>query len=111
MNRENVPDEIICDDIDLNNSLDIINCLLFHTTKVFSQLKVLQASVQKGKLARTKPVDIYWQNLPDNFSRKKALEIAALLGIKVKTSGGYLDKYIQLGKLERVEHGAYKKVA
>ena len=51
------------------------------------------------------------ENLPEEFDRAKAMDLAAYIGIKEKTAENYLTQFINQGMLSRVEHNHYKKVA
>ncbi|RYD57612.1 MAG: DUF3987 domain-containing protein [Sphingobacteriales bacterium] len=103
------PQSIECHDDDFSTAFAITECLIFHTTKVFDQLKELKTSKQKVKPDQTKPVDRFWTKLPSVFSWKEAVEIAGHLGIKDKTAGNYIAKYIIDSKLLRTSHGSYSK--
>jgi hypothetical protein len=102
---------IWCNDEDFDTAQSIIECLMNHSSQVFMRLKAAKGQARKHlkRKEQQKAIDIYWEKLPDNFARKEAVEYAALLGINDKTSGSYLDKYIQQGKLDRVSHGSYVK--
>lgn len=104
MEVDNVGSEIICKDEDFDNSIEIVNCLLYHTIKIFTQLKNLKKT-KKSK----KPEIIFFEKLPTEFNWSKAKEIASFLNIKSKTAENYVAKYIQREILIRVEHGQYRK--
>ncbi len=108
METEDSFDEIVCDDRDFSISLSITDCLLFHTTKIFSQLTSKQKQNRKSTTA--KPIDTYFDKLPDEFTWQTALDIASYLGIKDKTAGSYIGKYIQVEMLIRVDRGNYRKI-
>jgi ribosomal protein S17E len=103
MDAEVIGATILCNDHDFKASMDIVDCLLFHTMKVFNQLKSVKSK-------NAKPITIYFEKLPAEFTWTNAKEIAALLNIKSKTAENYIAKYISQKVLERVEHGNYRKI-
>ncbi|HEY5370635.1 MAG TPA: DUF3987 domain-containing protein [Hanamia sp.] len=95
---------IICNDTDYKNAELLINTLLFHTIKIFNQVK----GTQRNKFNKGKR-DMLLDKLPDEFNRAKAMEIATYIGIKEKTAENYIAQFINKGWLNRVEHNQYKK--
>ena len=102
----NIGKEIICEDIDYSNAEIIINTLLFHTVKVFRQIKKFKRNKSTVSLK-----DSYYTQLPDEFNRTVWLEVAALLGINGKTAEGYIAGYVQSGALLKPKHNHYVKAA
>lgn len=98
-------EKIICIDTDYNNAELIINTLLFHTIKIFNQVKgVNKNKFNKGKRA------LLLDSLPDEFNRSQAMDIASYIGIKEKTAEGYITSYIERNSVSRIEHNSYKKL-
>jgi Protein of unknown function (DUF3987)/VirE N-terminal domain len=103
---EKVDLKIICSDADFNSSIKLINGLLMHTIKVYNYLR----KNGRGKSFKDKKRRFY-ENLPDEFTRNKALETASYLEIKEKTAEHYLSQFIEQDILHRIEHNHYKKIA
>ena len=95
---------IECEDIDYKNAEHIINTLLFHTIKIFNQVKGLK----RNKFSKTKR-NLFIDKLPSEFNRSKAMQIASFIGIKEKTAENYVSQFIAQGLIQRVEHNQYKK--
>ena len=95
---------IICNDTDYKNAEMLINTLLFHTIKIFNQVK----GTKRNKFSKGKR-DMLLDKLPVDFNRAKAMEIATYIGIKEKTAENYITQFINKGWLNRVEHNQYKK--
>ena len=98
--------KIICTDKDYNNAEQIINTLLFHTIKIFNQVKGAKRNkFSKGKRA------LLLEKLPAEFNRSLAIELAAFIGIKEKTAEGYLSQFITQGMVQRLAHNQYVKTS
>ena len=95
---------IVCSDSDYENAELIIDTLIFHTIKIYKQVK----KVNRNKYGKGKKA-ILLENLPMEFNRAKAMEFAAYIGIKEKTAENYITQFISQGLLLRIEHNHYKK--
>jgi hypothetical protein len=97
--------ELICKDIDLECTFSLVKTLLHHTIKIFNQMK------KGGKTRSFKQNKVnYYEKLPDEFNRGKAMELARYLEIKEKTAENYLSQFIHEDILERIEHNCYRKL-
>jgi Protein of unknown function (DUF3987)/VirE N-terminal domain len=97
--------ELACTDQDLECSLNLVGTLLYHTIKIFNQLK------KGGKKRSFKENKAnYYDKLPNTFDRGKAMEIARYMEIKEKTAENYVSQYILEEILERLEHNSYQKL-
>jgi hypothetical protein len=95
---------VTCTDPDFDTAMEIISPLLHHTVSVYNLLK----KSGRGKKPKNQR-QIYIDNLPDEFDRKIAMEVAALLEIKEKTAENYLAWAVSSELLEKVKHNHYKK--
>lgn len=98
-------EKITCTDTDYNNAELIINTLLFHTIKIFNQVK----SSKRNKFSSGKRT-LLLEKLPAEFNRSLIMDLAAFIGIKEKTAEGYISQFITQGKVQRVEHNQYLKI-
>lgn len=102
-------DNIICRDIDFETSLIISDALLHHTTKVFEELPRLAAS-SSSTGQKTVRRQLFLDKLPASFTRKDFIDIAAALGIPLKTAERHISQWCKDGIIERFEQGRYMKV-
>ena len=98
--------KIICTDKDYNNAELIINTLLFHTIKIFNQVK----GTKRNKFSKGKR-DLFLDKLPLEFNRPLAMDLAAFIGIKEKTAEGYITQFITQRKVQRLAHNQYVKIS
>jgi hypothetical protein len=98
--------KITCSDIDYNNAEMIINTLIYHTIKIYTQVK----ATKRNKFSKAKK-ELLLDKLPTEFNRAKAMELASFIGIKEKTAENYIAQFITQGSLQRLEHNQYTKVA
>ena len=52
----------------------------------------------------------FFNNLPNQFTRKDYIKIADSLGIKSKRADKLIAKYINNNTIHRLEHGNYRKL-
>lgn len=98
--------KITCSDSDFNASVAIVQSLLHHAVNVYSKLK------KKGALRRDQnSKDKYYECLPQQFNRQKAMDNATIMGIKEKTAENYLRLFIKDGKITKPQHNHYEKSA
>jgi hypothetical protein len=94
---------LICNDIDYNNTLQIIDILIKHSFSVFS-------SMPKTEVKNNyKLIDRYFDQLPESFNREEYILTADELGVNHKTAEGYITRYITQNKLVRPKHNSYVK--
>ena len=98
-------EKIVCIDVDYNNAELIINTLLFHTIKIFNQVK----KVKRNKFSKGKR-DLLLEKLPSEFNRSVIMDLASFIGIKEKTAENYITSFIQQNSITRLEHNSYKKL-
>jgi hypothetical protein len=87
---------LVCSDIDFQAALEITTTLIQHANLIFQQLPAETAEYTINIV----PQQRLLQSLPQNFDRKKYLEVAKSLNIPNKTTKK---------QIERVAHGSYIK--
>jgi hypothetical protein len=97
--------DIKCSNDDYQNAELIIDTLIFHTINIYKQVK----KTNRNKYNKGKKL-ILLENLPVEFNRAKAMELAAYIGIKEKTAENYITQFINQQLLVRIEHNHYKKI-
>ncbi len=102
MENGDVSDTIICDDIDFQNTLKMVEVLIKHSAEVYSNL-ISETPVIKTK----KPKDLFLAALPKEFNRQGYLEVAAKYNINPKTAEGYISKFVKVGVLISPRHDHY----
>lgn len=94
----------ICDDTDFEIAINVVDSLLHHTAAIFSQLK------GKGLKRNHKPLmELFYDKLPVEFNRDKAMEVARLMQIPEKTAESYLSQGTKNGLLLKPKHNHYSK--
>lgn len=94
----------ICDDIDFEIAINLVDSLLHHTSAIFSQLK------GRGLKSNHKPLkELFYEKLPLEFNREKAMEVARLMQIPEKTAESYLSHSTKNGLLVKPKHNHYVK--
>jgi len=91
-----INDKIICEDQDLQIALSMIEVLVQHSSKVFSELP---QDVKSHKLKNKK--EKFLEKLPHTFNRKKYLEVAQYLSIVDKTAEDYIANFVKRGLIHR----------
>lgn len=91
---------------DFERAISIVETLKIHSELIYSGLP------KKGKNINFKTLKqrIFWKNLPENFSRKEAIEIGMKFEIPERTTDKFLSDQVQNENLERVSSGQYRKV-
>lgn len=105
LDKVELKNTMVCDDTIFNSTMKIIKVLLSHTTKVYEMLPCNKPQLQTGNTQTT-----FFNNLPNQFTRKDYVKIADSLGIKSKRADKLIAKYINNNKIHRLEHGNYRKL-
>lgn len=87
-----IPTQLICSDTDFENTLNIIEVLLKHSSYVFTQIAE-QTHQPKPK----KRKELFLEQLPHEFNRQTYVAIAQSLNIPDKTAQGYIKTFIDNG--------------
>lgn len=94
--------EITCEDGDFQSSLDMINVLVKHSSKVFSELPA-----EEKKPTRKNRKEKFLYGLPKNFNRQTYLEVAQGLKIPPKTAEGYITNFVKASLIHREQQDEY----
>ncbi len=91
-----------CEDIDFENTLEMISVLVKHSSKVFNDLPIEQKEVKRANRKER-----FLEALPYQFSRQDYLNIADKNKIPHKTAEGYITKFVDAGLIHREAHNNY----
>ena len=91
-----------CEDIDFDNTLEMISVLVKHSSKVFNDLPIEQKEVKRANRKER-----FLEELPYQFSRQDYLNIADKNKIPHKTAEGYITKFVEAGLIHREAHNNY----
>ena len=95
-----------CEDIDFENTLEIISVLVKHSSKVFNDLPIEQKQVKRANRKER-----FLEELPYQFSRQDYLNIADKNKIPYKTAEGYITKFVGAGLIHREVQNNYTNPA
>ena len=95
-----------CEDIDFENTLEIISVLVKHSSKVFNDLPIEQKQVKRANRKER-----FLEELPYQFSRQDYLNIADKNKIPHKTAEGYITKFVGAGLIHREAQNNYTNPA
>ena len=95
---------MICEERDFKSAMAIIQVLIVHAKKVFSELPVQIAPAKRAN-RKQKFLDM----LPEKFSRQDYVNIASGLNIPDKTAQGYITGFIKERFLHRDKKDEYIK--
>ncbi|WP_262733143.1 DUF3987 domain-containing protein [Gaetbulibacter sp. NE] len=91
-----------CEDIDFENTLEMISVLVKHSSKVFNDLPIEQKEVKRANRKER-----FLEALPYQFSRQDYLNIADKNKIPHKTAEGYITKFVDASLIHREAHNNY----
>ena len=91
-----------CEDIDFENTLEMISVLVKHSSKVFNDLPIEQKEVKRANRKER-----FLEALPYQFTRQDYLNIADKNKIPHKTAEGYITKFVDAGLIHREAHNNY----
>lgn len=104
METGELPDQLVCDELDFRSAIAIAEILVQHAAYIFTQLPDSEQPMrQPDKRER------FYEALPQTFSRQGYLDAATQLGIKDKTAQGYITAFVKGGLLHRDEKDFYIK--
>ncbi len=95
-----------CEDLDFENTLEIISVLVKHSSKVFNDLPIEQKQVKRANRKER-----FLEELPYQFSRQDYLNIADKNKIPHKTAEGYITKFVSAGLIHREVQNNYTNPA
>ncbi|PZD79410.1 DUF3987 domain-containing protein [Mesonia sp. K7] len=91
-----------CENIDFDNTLEMISVLVKHSSKVFNDLPIEQKEVKRANRKER-----FLEALPYQFTRQDYLNIADKNKIPHKTAEGYITKFVDAGLIHREAHNNY----
>ena len=106
MESGNLSAKIQCIDTDYKTAIAIIEVLMEHSARIFKTFPSAKPFAIQDMIPLKQK---FFNELPVQFPRKKALLIAASLDIPPKTADKHLDWFISKGKLCRTSHGHFQK--
>lgn len=95
---------LVCSDVDFSNALKLSEVLLVHSSYIFSQMPETAKPVK-----RLNKKESFFESLPEKFSRKEYLEVAASLNIQDKTAQYYIASFKSAGLLYHPQKNEYEK--
>ena len=99
-----IPVKITCTNDDFNTAKTMVEILVKHAQKVFSELP---GEATNAKAPNRK--EHFLEALPQKFTRQQYADIAQLLNIPDKTAQAYITQLCIDEKINRVKNGEYKK--
>lgn len=99
------PDHLIATDTDFNVALGLSLTYLDHAARLFGQLPMASSSISY----RNDDAVRFYDELPNVFDRRGAVELGQEAGIAERTVDKYLRKFVEGGELTRVKRGHYAK--
>ncbi|MGE5518864.1 MAG: DUF3987 domain-containing protein [Candidatus Dadabacteria bacterium] len=99
--KKQVP-KVVCEEVDFDNSLAMIEVLVKHSSYVFTQVA---DEVQRVKPKNRK--EKFLELLPAEFNRQGYLQVAQQLKIADKTAQGYIRKFVLAGIVLNDYHDHY----
>lgn len=108
MDDGNFEHTLVCIDDDFNSAMIIAQVLVFHTTKVLRELPKA-ATAGSGNSQKTVRRQLFLDKLPGEFDRKTFVDVAAELGIPLKTAERNIKQWCDQGIIIHLDQGKYKK--
>lgn len=102
---------LICSDQDFHTAMTIANCLINHTSHVYTNLVPHEDKTQATASGMTAAEKRFYDSLGTHFTTADAKQAAAKLGIPWKTAERYLGKFTsQYHVVQRIKNGQYRKI-
>lgn len=128
-----IPDELVCDQRDFDTVIGMEPMLRFHNHLHYDEMLVNSKTIPPMNEENNSTGDmltelqrLFFEALPDSFTRKEALQVAedlakeeddvakvakvAKTALPERTITRYLKRYCELGVLNHVKQGRYEKV-
>lgn len=102
METSEIPNELVCNEVDFNNTLQIITVLLKHGSHVFTQI-AQEPHILKPKSRKER----FLEELPYKFNRQTYVAIGLSLSIPDKTAQAYISQFVKAGILLSPGHDQY----
>lgn len=100
---------LVCLDEDFSSAMAIARTVLVHTTRVLRELPRTAASLPSGNSQRTVRLQLFLDRLPGEFDRRTFIDVAASLGIPLKTAERNIRQWCEQGTLIHLAQGKYTK--
>ena len=100
----------VCSDEDFLTALMIGNKLLQHMAMAY---KLINGDAQRA-VPDIKPLDqrrILYKQLKEEYDRKTLIDEAKVQGISERTAERWNNAWMEVGQVEKLSHGQYRKVA
>lgn len=102
MEDGDIPDTLICNDIDFDNTLKMVSVLIKHSSYVYTQI------AQENHKAKPKNrKEIFLENLPQKFNRQTYVDIGLKLSIPDKTAQRYIKEFVDAAIIQSPSHDCY----
>lgn len=99
---------LTCTEPDFRTALTICDVLIVHIDKVFSTLPQVEEPTSVASAPNTRQ-QTFLDTLPETFDRQTYQKLATTLCIPAPSADRYIKKWIETGKIEKIEYGKYKK--
>lgn len=103
--KEVINNRIVCNDVDFQTAMALGEVYKEHALYVYSVL----SKNEKNKTVADKNLKLFYEMLPNRFSRKDALTVGEKLSIVPRTVDKYLAKLVDSGNLTQPKYGEYSK--
>lgn len=107
LETDDLSSPLTCTEPDFRTALTICDVLIVHIDKVFSTLPQVEEPISATS-ANTRQ-QTFFDALPETFDRQTYQKLAATLGIPAPSADRYIKKWIETGKVEKIEYGKYQK--
>jgi len=104
MESGEITTKLICDDIDFNNAIKMVEILIKHSSHIYSNLITQTPEVQNTSKNRK---EIFLANLPKSFNRQTYVAIALKLDIPDKTAQRYIKDFVKANIIQSTAHDSY----
>jgi hypothetical protein len=104
MESGEITTKLICDDIDFNNAIKMVEILIKHSSHIYSNLITQTPEVQNTSKNRK---EIFLANLPKSFNRQTYVAIALKLEIPDKTAQRYIKDFVKANIIQSLAHDSY----
>ncbi|WP_375582237.1 DUF3987 domain-containing protein [Cyclobacterium xiamenense] len=102
METGDISDPLVCRDEDFKSAMAMVNVLLKHSDKVYTQMPKEEVPQARKNIQQQ-----FLDALPKNFDRKTYVSTAEKLKIKEKTAENYIKKFVESGLLDHPRHNQY----
>lgn len=97
-----------CSDVDYQTAEMIGNKLILHMAAAYRMIK----GAEEVSVPKVQPLDqrkMLLSLLPEEFAMKTLVEEAKLQGLTERTAFRWNDEWLQVGAVQKIRHGVYRK--